>query len=685
MQNVNREPAPQSAERTTPEPLPPHLPSHWHWSVPLLLFGLALLLRGLTLGWGLPYVEHPDEPALFRIAVRMAQTGDLHPYNFFYPSLYYYMLASVTHLYSWWGSLTGHGLSLEQLPRDTFFFTTAPDLYIWQRALTALLGAATVPALYLLGTRMYGWHTGLLAGLLLAVSSYHIEHSQFITTDVPTGLWSVLVLLGAWEIATTGRWRGYLVAGLAVGLATGTKYNALMVAVSVPLAHMLYWQGRSLGRSLVPLLASGAVAAGVFLLTTPYILLDWQSFISSFTGKVVDYSPPTAGAFGGRFPVQQYARFFWREGLMPTGVLLLVLGLPLLLWRSPRPTWLLLAAIGAEVGLLLAFTIHFSRNLLPIIPLVWLLAAAGTLALARLFPVRLPRSIAASVLIALLLGPQISDTAWLLRYWSQPHTMRSAAAVVQAQPRGMLTAVDSNPVQWSGDPVVFPLPRVCEHPTAWYQQRGFRYLIINEDRRRSQCREQYFRLIAENRVLASFPPRAEGLRPGPGGAVLDLGQHPQLIPFTRREVWFGGALQLLGYEVQPGELRAQISPLEGAATTMLAAGTEQSLQINLYWWVDQPLPLDYWLFVHVYAADGTRVAQRDAPLRSDYPPTQWQVGELVLERADMVLPALPAGSYTLHLGVYDPATFARLPTDDPQAEDQRVLLFTLESGFRSPN
>jgi len=674
---VNRESVPQSADHPAPDPLPPRLPAHWQWSVPVLLFGLALLLRGLTLGWGLPYVEHPDEPALFRIAVRMAQTGDLHPYNFFYPSLYYYMLASVTHLYSWWGSLTGQGLTLEQLPRDTFFFTTAPDLYIWQRALTALLGAATGPALYLLGTRMYGWQTGLLAGVLLAVSSYHIEHSQFITTDVPTGLWSVLVLLGAWEIATTGRWRGYLLAGLAVGLATGTKYNALMVAVSVPLAHLLYWQRQSLGRSLVPLLASGAVAGVVFLLTTPYIILDWPSFINSFTGKVVDYSPPTSGAFGGRFPVQQYGRFFWREGLMPAGVVLLLLGLPLLLWRAPRPTWLLLAAIVAEVGLLLSFTIHFSRNMLPIIPLVFLLAAAGTLALARLFPVRWLRLLAAGVLIALLLGPQISDTAWLLRYWSQPHTMRSAAEVLRDQPRGMLAAVDSNPVQWSGDPVVFPLPRVCEHPTEWYQQRGFRYLIINEDRRRPQCREQYFRLIEENRVLASFAPRAEGLRPGPGGAVLDLGQHPQLIPFTRRDVQFGEPLQLLGYEVQPGPLRSQISPLEGVAATRLAADTEQSLQINLYWQVDQPLPLDYWLFVHVYAADGTRVAQRDAPLRPDYPPTRWQAGELVLERADMMLPALPAGSYTLHLGVYDPVTFARLPVDDPQAVDQSMVLFTI--------
>jgi hypothetical protein len=153
------------------------------------------------------------------------------------------------------------------------------------------------------------------------------------------------------------------------------------------------------------------------------------------------------------------------------------------------------------------------------------------------------------------------------------------------------------------------------------------------------------------------------VQPGPGGAVIDLGERLDAMAFVRRGARFGALVELLGYELRPGEPRARITPLEGADQRELAGG--EPVQINLYWRSLAPSPVDYSLFLHLYDAAGARVAQRDLPLRyADYPTSRWRPGELVIDLADMPLPPLPPGEYRIELGLYDPATGVALPSDE---------------------
>jgi hypothetical protein len=86
---------------------------------------------------------------------------------------------------------------------------------------------------------------------------------------------------------------------------------------------------------------------------------------------------------------------------------------------------------------------------------------------------------------------------------------------------------------------------------------------------------------------------------------------------------------------------------------------------------------DYTLFIHVANEGGERVAQRDLPLRyEDYPTSHWQVDELVVERADFPLPALPPGEYRLDIGLYDGATGERLPIEG--AENNTLTTLTIK-------
>jgi 4-amino-4-deoxy-L-arabinose transferase-like glycosyltransferase len=645
------------------------------WLAPLLIFALALAPRLWALGWGLPYVEHADEPALVEVAMRMVQRGDWNPGRFLYPSLHFTMLAAVIRLHLAWGMARGLYAALDDLPSKTYLFTTAPALYVWARALTGLLGAATAPLLYELGRRMFGWRVGLLAAAALALSTYHIQHSHFITTDVPTGLWVTLALLGAWGAATDGRWRGYLLAGAASGLAAGTKYNAGVVGLALARAAVIFCLDarRAARASLWPtaraqglrLIVAGALALLVFLATTPYAVLDFAAFRRDMLISTTHYASGSHGNFVGRLRLDGYLAFIWAEGLLPTGSLIALAGLPLLIRRAPRQAALLASAVIACGGLLLTQAVNFNRNTLPIFPPLFLLAAAGAVALGEWACARLPRRagrLALPLLAALLLAPQAYGSAWLLRYWSQPYTLQQAAEALQAQPRGMLAAVELNPVQLAGDPVAVPVNFLASYPADWYRARGYRFLVLNADKYGAGDAAAYQQVLGYGPQILRMPERDLGLQPGPGGALIDLGEHPELMPFARRAASFGGQIGLLGYELAPGEPRARILPLDGADARALPPG--QPVQINLYWRALAPMGLDYSLFVHVVDAAGATVAQRDLPLRyADYPTSRWRPGELVIDRADMPLPALPPGEYRFEIGLYDTVTGAALPAE----------------------
>lgn len=625
-----------------------------------VLFLGALLLRLWAIGWGLPYVEHPDEPVLIEVAVRMVREHDANPHMFVYPSFLLYVLAAVIRLHGWWGIRQGLYTSLQDIPVQTYLYTTSANLYLWSRATTAVLSALTIPMLYLLARRMFDARVGMLAALALMVAAFHVEHSHYLTTDVTTGLWVVISVFGAWGVVESGRWRDYALAGSAAGIAAGTKYPAGVIASTLVVAHALHWRRQTFSWPLRRLIAGACVSILVFLVTTPFALLDASQFLADLRQNSSHYGSGRHGDFIGRWQLWEYAKFVWYGGLFVPGTLLALGGSLLLFGRWPRQLLVLFGAIAIHMSLLLVQTVNFVRNVMPIFPLLLLLAAAGVVAFADRVKHPFARRASLLVLGLALLYPQAEGSFWLLRYWSRPHTMAEMAANLRRLPHGMLSAVEMNPVQWTNDLDVVPVERLTEHEAEWYRSKGFRYLVANSDYRTESDRSAYELLKNNSTVLAEYPERDAALQPGPGGALLDLGEQVEQMSFLKREIRFGDVVTLLGYEAQSGEPRARITPFEGETVREVDSG--QSVQLNLYWRSLQPTDRDYTLFIHVVDPQGVKVAQRDLPLRyGDYPTSRWQPGELVIDRGDLALPPLPSGEYRLELGLYDAASDQHLP------------------------
>jgi len=360
---------------------------HWEWlAVAAIALG-AFAIRAWTVRLNLPYVTHPDEPNPINYVVAMLRSGDPNPHFFQKPSLYVYLLLAVLTAHYHWG--LAHGLygALDQMTITTHLYTTIPGFFFWGRLLTVSIATLTVLSMFMLGRRVWSRGAGLIAALFVAVSPFHMRHSQYVTTDVATA-WLVLLAFGASiAIARDGRWRDYLAAGAFAGLAASTKYNAGVAALMVLAAHLIYWWGqaaaphppapsptkgegehessnqplprspggteqqamdqplprsprgrggrgvRAMVLALPRLFAAGAASILGFLAGTPYAALSFGEFRRGLLGQVQDYGETTHGDFTGAWNLRGYLSFFWSDGLGPIACIAALAGLALLLWR----------------------------------------------------------------------------------------------------------------------------------------------------------------------------------------------------------------------------------------------------------------------------------------------------------------------------------------------------------------
>jgi hypothetical protein len=100
----------------------------------------------------------------------------------------------------------------------------------------------------------------------------------------------------------------------------------------------------------------------------------------------------------------------------------------------------------------------------------------------------------------------------------------------------------------------------------------------------------------------------------------------------------------------------------------------QTLTITLFWQANGRPSQDYTVFVHLLDRAGNQAAGADGPPQNgDFPTGWWRSGDLIKDGHLMLIPAdLPAGEYTLSLGLYDPQTGQRLPRQDGQGDTIRL-------------
>ena len=142
--------------------------------------------------------------------------------------------------------------------------------------------------------------------------------------------------------------------------------------------------------------------------------------------------------------------------------------------------------------------------------------------------------------------------------------------------------------------------------------------------------------------------------------------------FKATDDWLPDTVRLVSYGVpipaQTFDINRQLGDairLEQAAyPASIRAG--QILPVMFVWRALAVPPADYTVFLQLIAADGSLVAQHDAPPQGGYRPTgTWTSEERLRDQHGLSLPAdLPPGNYRLIAGLYNPANGQRLTTPD---------------------
>jgi 4-amino-4-deoxy-L-arabinose transferase-like glycosyltransferase len=409
-----------------------------YWAPLAIVLVLALALRLWGIKQGLPYAYNVDEHGHFvPEAVAMFRHG-LNPHYFINPPAFTYLLHVVFAVWFRGRVSVAHEFALHP-----------GDLFLLARVVVALLGVGSVWLLYLVGVRLFGRGVGLLSSALMAVAFLPVFYSHLALNDVPTLVPLTLCLFGAAGVLRKGRLVDYLLAGIGLGLGCATKYTAGIVLLPLLAASATRYLTEPPGawRSVIIGLGVGALAAVVsFLIANPYSVLDFQSFHSGLVHQstVSEEAQGKLGASKQSGILYYVWSMTWGLGWLPA---LAALGAAVTLWRTNlRLAWLLvpapvlyLAFMGGLQGR------YFGRWLLPIFPILCLLAAFFALDLVRRVTRTKPRwrpvLIALAVLALCAQGALYSvhsalvlsraDTRNLTRAWMVAHIPPGTPIVVE--------------------------------------------------------------------------------------------------------------------------------------------------------------------------------------------------------------------------------------------------------------
>lgn len=463
--------------------------------LPILLFGLALVVRVPATRSALPYTHAWDEPFVMNPAVRTIKTGDWNPRFAIYPGGYIHLQTFAASLAVFRMAGSGDLAYLNELPTadETKYLWTIPhpEIYRMGRLLSALFGALTVVATFYLGQAAYGGVAGLLGALLLCFSRLAITCSSSIITDTPATFFTVLALLLSVRVlrSDSDERASYIAAGAMTGFAAAMKYNAGIVFIGFLAAHFL--RGRRGGRLLSADLGLYLVLSAIaFVVATPYVILDYSEFMRGMIYNLRHYQfgSHNASTVTAWQNFLAYVADFQNQGFSPIVVYAAFVGCALGFALRIRVHMVLMGFCAFYIWYFSGLKVHFFRNMMPVLPLVALLASVP-MAAVLCFPRRVENRrlrmgrLAGTVVIGLMLmvGVVRGGLETVAGMRDNVDSRRQVLNCIRKNlPANAKVAVDSN--------LHFYLPpstpksirelNLFDKPNSYFAENGISYVVI---------------------------------------------------------------------------------------------------------------------------------------------------------------------------------------------------------------
>jgi dolichyl-phosphate-mannose-protein mannosyltransferase len=397
-----------------------------------LVVAVGVALRLWHIGHGLP--DFLDEAIPFKTALGMwvdVRRIDWNPHFFNYPSLTIYLQLALQMGVLALGPYAGTadfllGYQIDPTP-----------LVLPARLLGVAFDTLTLVGVVRIGERLHRG-AGVGAAALVALAPTMIVTSRAIYTDTYMTAFAVWALERMLAFRAHGRRSQLVAATVLTGLAAGSKYPGALLLI--PLAWVMF-ERRGI-RGLGPWLVASAAALAVFLLTSPFVALDFEKFLADFRFESVHMAEGHLGSVGRRGFLFQAQTLAGDLGWPGMALLVASLGLTAAAprRRSDQVTlWLFLIPVGLAISLA---HVEAGRYLVPVIPIAAMLAAGTALDLAdRHRPARtVVGRLAVGAILILPVLPQGAragasgqdDTQARARRWSEANIPRGALLLREA-------------------------------------------------------------------------------------------------------------------------------------------------------------------------------------------------------------------------------------------------------------
>jgi hypothetical protein len=302
------------------------------------------------------------------------------------------------------------------------------------------------------------------------------------------------------------------------------------------------------------------------------------------------------------------------------------------------------------------------QNMLPLLVACTLPVGVAVAEIGRLAARRGPSMSAAAVsaaLAALLLPAAGASLAYVGREAAGDTRVQLLAWIDQNVPPGARIAAELKPVPGDTEQRWTDVPSLAAHDLAWYRAQGYAYLVASSKRwNQFEPPPSYVPLLGSH-VIAEFGSTRREDMLGSRLLVIATGLTSADVPLpVAGDLRFGGA-RLLG--VALGDPSADGAPPMLVPVASFKPGGV--LGIRSFWQVEQPLPANLSLFVHLIDVQGRVPTQRDAPpWQGRFPTGSWRPGSMVVDANDVYLPPnLAPGTYRVVIGMFNPADSTRPP------------------------
>jgi len=235
----------------------------------ILIIGFIVRLWGIN--YYFPYLPWPEDPHWYGFHFYFLQTGDWNPHYAYKPHFYMYMLAFV------------YSIIFIFKPEWKMLEYCTPLFMLIGRIFGASMGALTILPLFILGRIAFSKKVGLISALFLCFSFPHVLKCHGHHMDTFMTFLVVLSYIFIYKGYLHGKVKDFILAGIFAGLATSTKYPAVLLVLSIFFANFFYVINNKRRRREI-FLGKRVILAVIFMIFffiagSPFLILDYATTI----------------------------------------------------------------------------------------------------------------------------------------------------------------------------------------------------------------------------------------------------------------------------------------------------------------------------------------------------------------------------------------------------------------------